>query len=216
MRSRLLLLLSLVLALFLQARVVRADIINGKFQIDLAGWTTEGSVSWEDGEAVLRTQPGISAELHESLYQHLEIPSTAQKLSFDVWFEQAGDPDTGEGGEGASIEDFLWVSYVDDDGADFDKAFLGYDNLGAYDSNLQPLNDFTGAWFHFSAPISDLAGRYGTLYFDLNDQDNGYDSTARIDNVLIASNPIPEPTAILLLGSGLIGILGFAGKRRSR
>jgi hypothetical protein len=212
MRSKLLLLVSLIIAPFLQARAVRADIINGDFPTDLNGWTTEGSVSWEAGEAVLRTQSGISLE---SLSQHFGIPSTAQTLSFDVWFEQ-GSPDIDEGGEGYSVEDFLWVSYVDDDAASFDKDFLGYDYLGAYDGELEALNDFAGAWFHFSSPIADLAGRFGTLYFDLNDQDNGYNSTARIDNVVISSNPIPEPPTLLLLGGGLIGILGFTRWKRSR
>ena len=218
MRSKLLVLLSLILALFLQSRIVRADVINGDFQSDLSGWDKEesvaGSVFWEGGEAVLWTQPGLSVEAPESLSQRFEIPSTARTLSFDVWFEQ-GEMDTGEGGDGNPVEDFLWVSYVDDDDADFDTSLLGYDALGAYTGDLEPLNDITGAWFHFSVSIYDLAGRYGTLYFDLNDQDNGYNSTARVDNVVIGSNVIPEPTTLALLGIGLIGILGFTRKKRS-
>jgi hypothetical protein len=232
MRTKLLASLTL-LAVLTPLTPAQAVVMNGDFSdpIDLNYWTTEdlysdlssaipsASVSEVSEEADLQTQGYASAHPFVeivSLWQAVSIPADAGIVSFDIAFAQ-GMVDAG--GAGMGFLDALFVSYFDDldlTGA-HDLFFLGVDDIGFFDPNdpfgPPPVPDGfdpgTGL-YSFSFDISPAAGRTGILVFDLLDDDDGYFSSARVDNVWIGS--APEPGTWLLLTAGLAGAL--AGKRR--
>ena len=45
--------------------------------------------------------------------------------------------------------------------------------------------------------------------------DNGNDGFGKIDNITVMASPIPVPPAVWLFGSGLIGLVGIARKKRA-
>ncbi|MDM7996349.1 MAG: PEP-CTERM sorting domain-containing protein [Acidobacteriota bacterium] len=226
-------LLPLIAMVFLlQAPAVRADIVNGDFSEggvnsdDLAGWiyetgdmdgnwSTPADIQVVYGEtAVLDTETLDADNTVISLNQLFTIPALAQTLRFKVWFEtiRVGTDD------GGTPLDFLWVYYFDEEDPTFDRALLGFDALGQYLVDSQQMRTPTdypmeNGWLYFSAPISELAERSGTLYFDLANEDDGHSTIVKIDDVAIGTNPIPEPSTFLLLGSGLFGILAHTRKR---
>jgi len=120
---------------------------------------------------------------------------------------------------GSNFPDFLQASYVDNADANFDRAFVGLDLNGAFNpSTFDPVNVLAlgNGLFRFTTSITALAGRSGTLFFDLSDQDDGFFSTARVDNVAITvgTTAAPAPATWLLCGSGVLGVLGLARQRR--
>jgi hypothetical protein len=204
------------------------SIINGNFSNGLDGWTTdyldlqynsvpptpglETSVNGA-GQAVLQTQ-GIGSGIGVvTLYQSFTFPVLASTLSFDIGFQRLG---TDTGGVPETIPDFLWVYYLDNDQNMAAKSFVGADVNGFYDPNdssiALALMDLGNGLFRFSTGVQDLAGRSGTLYFDLYDQDDGFYSAARADNVTI-STAVPEPGTWLFLVFGLAGLI-MAGRKK--
>jgi hypothetical protein len=214
-----------------------AVIMNGDFSNGLTDWTTEdlysdfssampsASISVVNGEAILDTQ-GYSSTTPfveiVSLYQPVGIPADANKLKFEIDFGQ-GRMD--QGGNGQGFPDFLEVAYYDDADLAYDMFLLGVDSIGFYDPNdplgPTPMPDgfdpMTGLYL-FSFDISSLAGRNGALYFDLVDNDDGYFSTGRVDNVWIGNGAVPEPGTWLLLTAGLAAAatMGSAPRRKSK
>lgn len=214
---------------FFLAGPVHAIPINGDFLSDLSGWNLQEDlvnspsstlIVADNGHAKLSTAGIETGPYQISLLQWLEIPDLAATLSFDLKFERTTTDDTPIG---FPLPDFFQASYMDDDDSSDvnNPLWLGVDCTGPYDPNtfdsisLMTLPD---GWFRFTTDITPLAGRTGTLSFDLWDGDDGYFSTAWIDHVVIDEgqpSPVPEPGTLLLLGWGLAA-MGFLGRSRSQ
>jgi len=224
-------LFALVCSTAAHANGIVNGIANGYFSngLDgLAGWTTADtdssysetvpsasvSVVGTDQVAQLDTQGIASDILMVSLYQGITVPGNAATLSFDIGFAQLGS----DSGGTSFLPDFFQVSYVDDTSSTFDRYFVAVDINGFYDpTTFDPvtLTDLGNGLFHSSTSIPDLAGRSGTLYFDLNDFQDGYYSRGLVDNVRIDLAAAPEPGTLLLLVPGLMAAGAARGGRRA-
>lgn len=201
-------------------------IVNGDFSDGLSGWTTadtdsslnettpSASVGVVGGVAGLSTLGWDSGVISASLYQAQGLDPLAAWLWFDIGFVR-GEADLG--GDGQGFPDYFQVSWVDDDpSGDFDRAFVGVNVNGFFDPATfasVPPGSFVGGLYRFRFNIAALAGRSGTLFFDLLEQDDSFFSSASVDNVRVEIGAAPLPTTWLLL---LVGLLGSPLIRRGR
>jgi hypothetical protein len=203
----------------------RADLINGKFDHNLSGWTadedgsntTSNVVINSNNQAVLSTAGFLTGPYLVSLWQSFVVPDLATTLSFDINFSNTSIDFVLDSTSG-SFPDFFQASYVDDSDG-YDAFFMGVDKNGFYDEDFNPLLTpsplvaLENNWFRYTTSITNLVGRSGTLYFDLLDMDEDCYSTAKIDNVTITSAPVPEPSTLLLMGCGFVGLAGVFRKK---
>jgi hypothetical protein len=123
------------------------------------------------------------------LFEDLTIPLDASILDFDFFFADKGDGDYFTAHFNTDL--LFWIRGEDFWGSDF--------------WNSGPLD------------ISRYAGQYGTLTFALNSFGDP-NSQVWVDNLRFSSmsetQPIPEPSSLLLVGIGLVGTLRF--KKRDR
>jgi PEP-CTERM motif len=90
--------------------------------------------------------------------------------------------------------------------------FLGQSIAGG--ATLGPLSIFTVTIEAGTAP-----GIYNGVFSVLFDSDNGAGQETNFQTFSITvqgPNPVPEPMTVWLLGSGLVGIVSFKFKRRSK
>ncbi len=86
----------------------------------------------------------------------------------------------------------------------------GWVGTAGASSILTGTNDWTALQISGAAP-SDAA--YASLAFFMDQKVDGGTGTTYFDNAYLDSSPIPEPTSMLLLGSGLLGLFAFNRKR---
>lgn len=124
----------------------------------------------------------------------LPFPVTPFILSFDYEFIV-----------GAGNYDDFYVKLFDSVSGDVIKEFfLEHDNRP---NNVDWIKTGAVTWNLSGSPV----GGYG-LEFQLNAMDDAADSSVYLANLNYAPQPIPEPSALLLLGLGFLGLAGIYRK----
>lgn len=192
---------------------VAGSIVNGSFDTDLSGWatvTSGGSTQWEAGAAVLAGGQGanpFAASLVQgddgsfSFASPIILSAGNDLLKFDVGFTSLG-VDALETPSG--FTDNLTVTLYD-----------ANDITGASDALLASIDSTTLGVSSIAIDLSAFIGRSVAFSFEFNDENDGFDYSAAIDNVRFEASPVPVPPSVLFEGSALAGF-AIASLRRRR
>jgi hypothetical protein len=181
---------------FVLSNVVNASLIlNGNFDTDLSQWhdaSGNGAVAFDNGVANLSTGDGFglySAVLVQgddgffNFNSPILIDAQQSWLVFDLW-QVARDIDANESGA-SLLNDIFNLSIYDAFDPSFDLLF----------TDLM----ITSQQQTFLLDISSLIGRSVALSFEVNDEDDGFNSTFSLDNVQLTTLvSVPEPSTLLL------------------
>ena len=213
--------LAAILLVFGVVGSVNANLItNGDFEDGLNGWTTNGDVQIGDTNDSFGWF--ASAQGMVDHYALLGLGVTDEKSTLRQDFDVTGL-------DKLTIS-FNWAFDYWDNSATAEDTFLSFvrqDGKPAYRISLLDLEtNGTGFW----SPDLGLAYGYYTDTIDISsyttddarlifrlieESDSGWftgtASVAGIDNVDVA--PVPEPATMLLLGSGLLGLVGLGRKK---
>ena len=205
-------------------------IVNGDFSdaTALSGYTASGSLISEPGGQF--AQLDTDGTFTRTLSQHFSIPLIGSSFSFDFAFSTEDIPPFG------GLADSLAVSIQTVAGDLLD--ILVVDALGAVADPSDGIETVTGATpitvsldarfvidgyvplsgvgfaGHVSLRLPDVVlGQDATLFVDLFDQRDGFASRGVVDNFLVTTLAVPEPSALALIVLGLAGGMGAVRRR---
>lgn len=189
----------LAIALFLAPAVAKAGTVsltNPGFELgDKTGWYTWGGWSYVTGDQHYEGLKSLEIEDNDAgnttgAEQDFTVsnPADFYNTTYTSWVKTT----TTFGGSAKT-----WLKWLDSNNAVISS-------IGS--TALTGGNNWTLLSLNSSAPINAVKGR-------INIEVDGAGGNAFFDTASVTYNPIPEPTSMLLLGSGLVGLLGFGRKR---
>jgi hypothetical protein len=109
------------------------------------------------------------------------------------------------GVEALRLDEFLFTGLNINKGEDFSLRVDGANPLG---NQFVPSSN---PW-NVGDDILDVADRTAYSNFKLRVNDKGGEEAFRVTSLTVTPSPVPEPSTILLIGTGLVGLVGIGRK----